>query len=894
MNSRMSIKSLLTFTLALLMVVGCVAGLTSIKASAAEVTAKLDLSNKGNRTVFKTTQQVWEQNGITLTNDKASSTSNVADYAPPRLYANSKVTISAPGNITKIVVVCSESKYATALVNSAKSNATATASSSTVTITPNEASSTYVIAKLTAQVRCGASITVTYEAGCSHVEKDEVTKPATCTETGLKNVVCSECGETLETNVEIPVIPHPDADGNGQCDVCGDCSHKSTTPVEDVPPTCTEPGWAGKTICDACGEVANPGEAVPQTGHLKTEDNVTQAPTCTEPGKMDKVCVECGVPVQSDLPIAATGHNIVDGECQNCHIQILAIFDFGENGAATHTDGSALSSPKTYTYGDVSLVLTDLSRVYGSARDAKGNSCLKLGTGDYTASLTFTVGDDVEKVIIYISGYKAKKASIVVNGTTYAIDTTSDTGEYTAIEIDTSVTKTITLTTNSSPDKRAMINTIEFYPGESSEPAGCEHVWGDWETVTDATIFKNGTQERHCGLCDDVQTQDIPAIADVELTIPQANELGGSKEHNSYTEGKYYVVGKIVELYGKDSDLTYGNFYIEDEAGNRILIYGLYTEGGVRYDAMEVKPVIGDTIKVYGVVGRYNENVQVKSATLIEHTPAVVEPEASITEVVVNVSDNLAVKYLVSANSSAVEAGMTLEVTFNGGTVVLTPVEVEGQLMFVFEGVAPQLMGKNISVVFKVGGEVKAEKAEWSVREDLLKMVDDETYGALVKALLAYGDAAQTYMGVEGELSGVEVDMEQPGQSEDAKLSNNTLTNHGIVSATVEFDSTVKLVFTVYLGTTEGVEVKLGGVACEVTPVEGKDGYYTVSTAAISAVEMCQGFKLTIEGAGDVTPTLEYSINSYAYRILKNEDASDAMKALAAALYYYSKCAQDL
>jgi len=33
----------------------------------------------------------------------------------------------------------------------------------------------------------------------------------------------------------------------------------------------------------------------------------------------------------------------------------------------------------------------------------------------------------------------------------------------------------------------------------------------------------------------------------------------------------------------------------------------MYKEG-VRYDAMEVKPVVGDTITIQGGVGRYNEN----------------------------------------------------------------------------------------------------------------------------------------------------------------------------------------------------------------------------------------------------------------------------------------------
>lgn len=60
-------------------------------------------ADKANRTSYSTEQQVWEQNGIKFTNDKAQSTNSVADYAAPvRLYKGSTFTVEAPGYITKI------------------------------------------------------------------------------------------------------------------------------------------------------------------------------------------------------------------------------------------------------------------------------------------------------------------------------------------------------------------------------------------------------------------------------------------------------------------------------------------------------------------------------------------------------------------------------------------------------------------------------------------------------------------------------------------------------------------------------------------------------------------------------------------------------------------------
>ena len=136
--------------------------------------ATLSFADKAQRTSFSTAQQVWEQNGITFTNAKAASTTNVADYAKPaRLYAGSSVTIEcSSGNITQIVFDCNSSSYATALKNSIGSSATA--SSDKVTIALDGSTTTFTIAKLTAQVRLDA-ITVTYEEGSSTVSVTSVT-----------------------------------------------------------------------------------------------------------------------------------------------------------------------------------------------------------------------------------------------------------------------------------------------------------------------------------------------------------------------------------------------------------------------------------------------------------------------------------------------------------------------------------------------------------------------------------------------------------------------------------------------------------------------------------------------------------------------------------------------
>lgn len=115
--------------------------------------AELSFADKANRTVFTTSQQVWEQNGIKLTNDKGSSTSNVADYAAPaRFYKSSKLTVEYAG-MTKIEFVCNNSSYATALKSSITTG-TVSVSGSVVTVVLPAAADSYVISSLTGgQVR---------------------------------------------------------------------------------------------------------------------------------------------------------------------------------------------------------------------------------------------------------------------------------------------------------------------------------------------------------------------------------------------------------------------------------------------------------------------------------------------------------------------------------------------------------------------------------------------------------------------------------------------------------------------------------------------------------------------------------------------------------------------
>lgn len=180
--------------------------LMSIMSFATEVT--ISFANANQRLSQDGNSQVWANAGVTFTNAKSASTNAVVDNTNPiRCYANSKITVEAPGNITKLVFDCNNGSYATALKNSIGNEASV--SNDIVTVTPTSASETYVIVKLTAQVRID-KLTVTYtESGVAEtVVANPIFSLAGGEYEGAQNVKisCSTVDATIyyTTNGEVP------------------------------------------------------------------------------------------------------------------------------------------------------------------------------------------------------------------------------------------------------------------------------------------------------------------------------------------------------------------------------------------------------------------------------------------------------------------------------------------------------------------------------------------------------------------------------------------------------------------------------------------------------------------------------------------------------------------
>ena len=146
---------------------------------------------------------------------------------------------------------------------------------------------------------CGTEKTETIPK-LEHVESEEKTRDATCTQKGGTYTECTVCGEILSDG-DIPALGHDWGDG-----------------VVINEATCTSIG-SKKYTCSRCSEEKV--EVINKLAHVESEQK-TRAATCTEKGEVYTECETCGKYMNLISDIPALNHNWNDGvvvEEATCH-----------------------------------------------------------------------------------------------------------------------------------------------------------------------------------------------------------------------------------------------------------------------------------------------------------------------------------------------------------------------------------------------------------------------------------------------------------------------------------------------------------------------------------------------------------------------------------------------
>ena len=159
----------------------------------------------------------------------------------------------------------------------------------------------------------------------------------TCTKTGLTDgKTCSVCGEEIEKQETIPVLPHTEKIVKGYeatcaktgltdgktCLVCGEeiekqeviplMSSHTEEIVKGYDSTCTKEGLTDGIACSVCSVVIEEQRKIDPKGHKETLYQMF-APSCTEEGFDLYVCSVCGETEKRNI-LSSLGHLWVEGD----------------------------------------------------------------------------------------------------------------------------------------------------------------------------------------------------------------------------------------------------------------------------------------------------------------------------------------------------------------------------------------------------------------------------------------------------------------------------------------------------------------------------------------------------------------------------------------------------
>ena len=134
---------------------------------------------------------------------------------------------------------------------------------------------------------------------CEHAnKKTSVLLQASCTQTGLAQIICNDCGVVLETE-EIAKLSHTESEWETISNA-----------------TCTQSGVKQKT-CTDCGVVLGI-EEIAKENHTESEWIIDEQANCKDSGLRHKQCLDCGAILIVSSVNTEYNHNYVYGECQLC------------------------------------------------------------------------------------------------------------------------------------------------------------------------------------------------------------------------------------------------------------------------------------------------------------------------------------------------------------------------------------------------------------------------------------------------------------------------------------------------------------------------------------------------------------------------------------------------
>lgn len=227
----------------------------------------------------------------------------------------------------------------------------------------------------------------------------------------------------------------------------------------------------------------------------------------------------------------------------------------------------------------------------------------------------------------------------------------------------------------------------------------------------------------------------------------------------------------------------------------------------------------------------------------------------------------------------------------------------DGRYHFEFENVTPQYMGEPVEITVSAtfnGKTYSHTNSGYSVQKycvNMLGKTDDDLLKTLLSDILVYGENAQLYTKYKTDAlvtEGVDVSAAStcPGLSGlQEKFIGEADEDVFWYAASLSLSNNVSLVLKFHASDIEGLSVTatIDGrteTFTEFTPVEGMEGFYTVSFRGIYATEFDNPIHASFYRDGEqIGNTLQYSVNIYICK--KQDDADQVFANLVKALYNY-------
>lgn len=264
------------------------------------------------------------------------------------------------------------------------------------------------------------------------------------------------------------------------------------------------------------------------------------------------------------------------------------------------------------------------------------------------------------------------------------------------------------------------------------------------------------------------------------------------------------------------------------------------------------------------------------------------ESEAVVEKWNLSLGENIGANFYIKLDpEKAANAAVKLTVEEDSETVALSQLTPVDGYYVVSANVAAAQMTDTITVEILMDGAVIQQK-EYTVRQyadEILAGSYDDTAKALVREMLRYGSAAQTYFGYHTEsladngiIGAGEIPVPDQAKTELSVTDNSDAISFYSASLLFRSETAVRLYFT---GDLTGYTFTANGSTY--TPVE-KDGMYYVEIDGINPDALADAVTLSATD-GNGTVTVVYSPMNYLVRMSKK--GSDTLKLLLQAMYNY-------